>query len=720
MRRALRVWGVSLAAGAAVFFAVPVSAGDKPQETTVREEARAVIVEVPVNVIDKYGRPIENLKAEDFEVFDDGKKQVITGFDVIDLRKPLPLAEDGTELPLNPAARRHFLILFDLTFGSPKAIVNSRRAARDFVVNRMRDSDLAAVATFSVEQGLRLLVSFTGDRGQLAAAVDSLGFYGLADRTPDPLGLIMVPPSQTSATGFNFITGAASASTTGADAAFADLLDNLEVNRARSFRAIYRDRVDRLLRSLQALAISLDSFPGRKHVLYLSEGFDSRELEGSTRDGGGSKEANWVIQGQSWKVDSDTRWGNSQLQASMEKALSFFNRSDCTVHAIDIGGLRAGSDVTLTDQTVDGQSSLYFMAEETGGQFLHNSNDLSGAFDKLVDRTGLMYVLAFQPVRVPENGKFHQLKVKVRDKSWHVSARSGYTEPKSPKALTPAERKLAMSEAVAAAVPKTDVPAWVLSAPLAAGKDRSRVAVVVEVPGDRLLKGHTAPQMNVELFVYAIDGKGQTLDYLHQPVAIDLKVAEARLAKAGLKFYGEMSLPPGQHTLRTLVRDNETGRFGVTVNPVKVPPAGSPSAAPPLFVEAEKPWIMLKDNAPEKAERTQGEYPFAIGGESFIPAALAGTSNGEKSRVCVIAYNFPVENGALDVSARAVASDGKPRGNLDVHLVRASDGEREGARKVMLEIVPRGLDPGRYALAVRIRDPRTGSAAESSAPFDVR
>ena len=718
MRRALRVVGVSLVGISLA--ASPVSAhGEKPQETTVREEARAVLVEVPVNVVDKAGRPVEGLTAADFEVYDDGKKQTITGFDIFDLRKPLPPARPD-EPPLHPAARRHFLILFDLSFGSPKAVVNSRRAAREFVVNRMKDSDLAAVATFSVEQGLRLLVSFTEDRGQLAAAIDSLGFSPLADRTPDPLGLVMVPPSQSNATGFQFISGAASQTTSGADAAFADLLENLEVNRARSFRAIYRDRVARLLRSLQQLAISLDTIPGRKHVLYLSEGFDSRELVGSTREGGGAREANWAIQGQSWKIDSDTRWGNSTLQTSMEKALSYFNRSDCTIHAIDIGGLRADSEISGADQSVEGQSSLYFMAQETGGQFLHNSNDMTDAFEKLVDRTALMYVLAFQPVRVPENGKFHELKVKVRDKSWRVSARSGYTEPKSPKVLTPAERKLAMSEAVAAAVPKTDVPAWVLSAPLAAGPESSRVAVVVEVPGDRLLKGHTASEMNVELFVYAIDRKGHTLDYLHQPVRIDLKVAEARLSQAGLKFYGQMALPPGEYTLRTLVRDNETGRFGVTVTPLQVPPAGTPAAAPPLFLEGEKPWILLKDTAPERAERNRGEYPFAIGGESFIPAALAGTANGEKSRVCLIAYNFPVEDGALAVSARALGSDGRPRGNLDVRLVRASDGEHEGARKVLLEVVPRGLDPGRYALAVKVQDPKTGRSAESSAPFDVR
>src|SRR6266571_9339609 len=77
------------------------------QETTVREEASVTLIEVPVNVTDKDGRPVENLKAEDFEVFDDGKKQTITGFDVLDERGTVvpPSAEDA---PIHPAARRHF------------------------------------------------------------------------------------------------------------------------------------------------------------------------------------------------------------------------------------------------------------------------------------------------------------------------------------------------------------------------------------------------------------------------------------------------------------------------------------------------------------------------------------------------------------------------------------------------------------------------------------
>jgi VWFA-related protein len=701
-----------------------LSGADKPKketpDTTVREEASVTLIEVPVTVIDKDGRPVENLKAEDFEVYDDGKPQVITGFDVLDERGTVvpPSAED---FPIHPAARRHFLILFDLTFGSPRGIVIARRAARDFVVNRMKDLDLAAVATYSVENGLRLLVTFSGDRTQLAAAIDTLGFPTLLDRKPDPLSLILTEPSQSNSTGFGYMNSSNSAGTelSQADLVLQDALENMQTMVTRSQRAIYRDRVGRLLDSFGKMARALDAVQGRKHILYLSEGFDSRELSGSTSEGGGATEAEWVLHGQTWKVDSDIRFGNSGLQEKMKKDLELFNRSDCIIHAIDIGGLRAGSDPSgRVYNTINGQEALFYFSDQTGGEFLKNANDLGSSFDKLLERTGLIYVLAFQPVRIPENGKFHPIKVRVKKGNYRVSHRTGYYEPRSEKILSPIEKTLAQSVAITAALPKTDIPTWVLAAPLPARDGLSRVPVIVEIPGDRLLARHDSPNMNVDIFVYAIDKRGKTHDYLVQPVGIELSKAAAALSHGGIKYYGLLNLAPGDYTLRTLVRDNETGRFGVSVTPIKVAAGSEPLSLPPLFLEEGRQWIMIKGKPRSEADAA-AEYPFAISGDSFVPTALAGLKNGEKSRVCLIAYNFPSSENAIEYSGRILGVDGQPHGKMDLKLLQSSDREREAARKLLFEFRPSGLDPGRYALIVKLQDVATGKSSESSSTFDV-
>jgi len=698
----------------------PSLSADKPQTgSTVREEARVTLVEVPVNVIDKDDRAVENLTAEDFEVFDDGKKLPITGFEVLDQRRPVPAPVPG-QPPINPAAQRHFLLLFDLSFGSPRGIVNARKAARDFVVTRMKELDMAAVATFSVEQGMKLAVTFTRDRTQLAAAIDTLGFPTLQERSPDPLGFVIRTPSQSNATGFASL-GSVTTTATNLDIALEEAIENLELHRSKSYRAIYRDRVTRFLDSFANMAQALDAVRGRKHVLYLSEGFDSRELSGSSTDGGGAKEAEWVIRGQSWKVDSDVRFGNMGLKSAMSQALALFNRSDCVVHSIDIAGLKAGSDVTGAEQAVYGQDSLHFISSETGGEFLKNANDLGNSFDRLLDRTGLIYLLAVQPVRVPETGKFHTLKVRVKDRSYRVSHRSGYYEAKSYAELTPVEKRLATSSAIAAAVPKTDIPAWVLAAPFPTGSGAGRVPVIIEVPGDRLLTGHSAPKMNVGLFVYAIDSKGVTRDYLFQSIGLELDKVREALRKGGVKYYGELSLPAGDYTLRALVRNEETGRFGLSVAPLVVPDeaAAAPFVLPPLFLQEKESWIRLK-GTPREVAPPAGDNPFAIAGESFIPAALADIHSGEDTQVCLIAYNFGAGSDPLEFSGRILGVDGRPHGKLDLELVKASNRERQGGRKVLLRFRPMGLEPGRYALAVNVKDPTTGKSSESSFPFDIQ
>ncbi|HEY3491364.1 MAG TPA: hypothetical protein VGK43_00330, partial [Solirubrobacterales bacterium] len=49
------------------------------------ETADVVVVEVPVQVLDKNGEPVRGLTAADFEVSEGRKKLPVTGFEVLDL-----------------------------------------------------------------------------------------------------------------------------------------------------------------------------------------------------------------------------------------------------------------------------------------------------------------------------------------------------------------------------------------------------------------------------------------------------------------------------------------------------------------------------------------------------------------------------------------------------------------------------------------------------------
>ena len=143
--------------------AMPASAA-KPTAVPLAQErfedtSQVLAVEVPVNVTGRDGQPVRGLKATDFEVFDEGSAQPITGFDVVDLdllgageagaAPGTPSASAGAgpvaSRQLEASARRHFLLLFDLSFSNPIAILKARLAAREFLLNSLKPSDLAAV-----------------------------------------------------------------------------------------------------------------------------------------------------------------------------------------------------------------------------------------------------------------------------------------------------------------------------------------------------------------------------------------------------------------------------------------------------------------------------------------------------------------------------------------------------------------------------------------------
>jgi VWFA-related protein len=123
------------------------------------------VVEVPVQVV-KDGEPVRGLTAADFEVFDGRKKVPITGFEVLDLSATQASAAQAAQIPIS--ARRHFLMLFDLSFSEPSALSKARRAAAD-VVTSLHPADLVAVATYSQLQGPQLVLGFTPDRQQISS-----------------------------------------------------------------------------------------------------------------------------------------------------------------------------------------------------------------------------------------------------------------------------------------------------------------------------------------------------------------------------------------------------------------------------------------------------------------------------------------------------------------------------------------------------------------------
>ena len=142
---------------------------------------------------------------------------------------------------------------------------------------------------------------------------------------------------------------------------------------------------------------------------------------------------------------------------------------------------------------------------------------------------------------------------------------------------------------------------------------------------------------------------------------------------------------------------------------------------PPFFADPGGSWLMVRGTPRADAPSRPADYPFALAGESFIPAALPRVANDADARIAVVAYNFGAlgKPDPLAVDFRIVGADGKETPTA-ARPEKTSDVERGGGQKRLYSFHPTGLPPGRYALKVVVTDTATHASAESASPFDVR
>ncbi|MBP1622057.1 MAG: hypothetical protein H6Q07_77, partial [Acidobacteria bacterium] len=143
----------------------------------IRVEVELVTAEVIV--LDKKGKPVHNLKQEDFRLYEDGKLQEIASFDEV-TEDPAP-TEGRANIDRDIPRGKTVLILFDDSTITAAHSKTTRDSAETFVKEHMRPSDIFAVAAY--DQSLRILQGFTDDPEKILAAIRVLPMASSGRRT---------------------------------------------------------------------------------------------------------------------------------------------------------------------------------------------------------------------------------------------------------------------------------------------------------------------------------------------------------------------------------------------------------------------------------------------------------------------------------------------------------------------------------------------------------
>jgi len=551
------------------------AATDEPS-LTIRTNTRLVVVDVVVT--DKKGQPVTGLKAEDFALEENGKKQKVSLFFA-------PGAGNGSNPTPTPAgilsnrpenvrpAGVPIVLLLDAANSQFRDQAYARSQMLKYVVEQGQSGHPMAVLTLT--DRLRVLQQFTSDPQVLLTAIKSI-------RPQEPIlqSAGPAPESHGVTTGLDrggSGGGAASSGVASAQLAVREFAD-LQVGYNLERRTLIT------IEAMKGLARILGGLPGRKNVVWLTASlpFDLVPEDRNVSDaelladlpGQGRQRSVSVNAAGTYAAESRQLHGQQ-----IKEAESLLASSSIAIYPVDVTGLMSGmersadrggsvySDTAISGRALGGvsaqeaaQGTMREIAAQTGGKAYVNQNEIKDGIILAVSDENASYSLGYYPENKKWDGKFRSLKVKVDKGDTQVRYRKGFY------ALDPAQDKKANFEQdVAAALelgaPATQVSFMAQAKPTDPGK--MRVIFLVDAHTLSAEDAGGGKKMNVIFYasVYSADGKNMGTRSLKVDRTFDAATYQQLLDK-GMMVPIDMDKPAAGQVLRLAVLDNKTGFIG--------------------------------------------------------------------------------------------------------------------------------------------------------------
>jgi VWFA-related protein len=399
-------------------------------EPHIRVESNLVLVRVVVR--DAHGQPVKGLRKEDFKLSDRGKDQVVTQFeenssDDPPLRQPNTVPAQATMAP--SATERSIAFYFDDLNTSDSDLMRARDAADHLLAVSLHPHD--RVAVFTEEE---MLSDFTSDPAQINDALfrvrASVRSLARVHECPDLSAYQALEITQSNDTESDAWKAAWAEARTCALRSFASHQDSNALKPDNASMTAIRMLAQRTvsqsetlssatLQQLDQVVKNLASMRGQRSVVLISPGFVSQgELLNVDRVIDRALRAGVVI--------------NSLDPRGLAILLREADASRSSGPLPDPHAAGASHNLDWEQETM-GSEVLAELAQGTGGDFFHSSNDLTSGLATVIGHPPY-YTLAFAPRNLKLDGKFHALKVSLvqKSKGYSIDARRGYFADANP------------------------------------------------------------------------------------------------------------------------------------------------------------------------------------------------------------------------------------------------------------------------------------------------
>jgi VWFA-related protein len=662
----------------------------------VRATAEEVLLDVVVR--DKKGHRVDNLKPEDFQIFDNGEPKKITSFRLVQGGEAIGTSGTGsTRTQLDPLRQiRLVTIIFHCSDN------NSRQLARDAALDLLKGElpQNLYMAIMAIDFKLEVLQAFTNDTALLRQAIDHATRSDVTDFSKDT-EWVRTQLEHRLGPGESYWPPVGSGSISGGADAW-KVIDDMVLQMIRKQQRYDRIQAGRTtIYSLLDLVKEQYRLPGRKTVLYFSGGFVKPQ----------------------------------ELDEPFKQILSIANRSNVSFYTVDAHGLMttstnqaardmlyraalSGADWHLIDTAIEStranpQTALQELAESTGGALIANTNDLRGPLHKLAEDIQTYYEISYNPEIKTYDGSFRKITIKLASSELRVQSRSGYIA--LPPALAKGSVLRSFEVPLLTALDSPELPkafSYEATAMHFRGRQGEPVCeLVMDIPLaavtlEKQGKGESSGRLSYVALLK--DGHGEVVKKFQNERAFNVPAEKLDGFKASHFIYTEhFELPPGPYTVETAVLDGRGNKISARKSSLTMPPAAATLALSSVtFVR----------NTRDREASSQETDPLVVGTKVISPSLNPVISKAGTEALPFYMVIYPNKN-ALEAPqlVMELSREGQVLGRGPVQLGQPN---KDGRIQLVATVPLARLEPGDFTLRLVVK--QGTETAEETASFILK
>lgn len=553
------------------------------------------LVTVDVVATDSHGRPVRDLKATDFQIFQDrGVRENISAISFSaassttakSLRHaPPPGVYSNMPAPVGFAYPPTIL----LVDGINTTPANQLQVRRNMVRLLKKLPPDTPIAVFLLGSSLEMVQNFTTDTALLRKAADHALTANIQVKNPqlDPAVLHTMAQLEYAAQ---------------RDPIASEVILGLEAFEQEQYTESLRERMRETTRALRSIANFMSGYPGRKNLIWLSEAFPLSM--GPTSGIGSSDEAK---SGFPLNMGPDAMTDYSEDVRSAARAVG---DAQIAVYPVDAKGLAIWSSSTAerqvprvppqlvnpeanpkilpgtgaetrTEEQIWNASSatMSSLAENTGGRPCQNTNDLAACVTTAMQDGSSYYELGYYPQGIPWDGSFHAITVKTSRPNVHLAYRRGFYAADAASLVKERAVRARLEDSCRDPLPVTEI--YLTAKPLPAG-DPAKLKFLLTVAASDLLLPLTAGTRSLDILVAACmyGPASDSGHYFEQENSQSISDADYRVWESN-GIPDMLSLPRARDAakVRIVVVDKHSGLTGAVDVPLTPLPAQTEAAA---------------------------------------------------------------------------------------------------------------------------------------------